>query len=164
MSNVSSIISKHNKKVLAGGQNLPPVCECENLQCPVEGKCNSSGVVYQASVRQNGETVDSYVGLTERKFINRYNEHLTNFESRNPKNSTKLSKKVWDLNDRQQNFEIKWEILKYVKPYQAGNRDCRLCLMEILIILFQSEKANLNSRHEMFNKCRQKNKFKLAKI
>ena len=91
--NVSSIISKHNKKVLAKGHNLPPVCECENFQCPVEGKCSSIGVVCQASVKQNGETIDSYVGLTEQKFISRYTEHITNFESRNPKNSTKLSKK-----------------------------------------------------------------------
>ena len=127
----------------------PPGCECEYAECPVEGKYASTGVVYQASVIQDGEVVDSYVGLTERKFINRYEEHHTNFRNRNPKNSTKLSKRIWKLQDEQQNYEIKWEILKNIKPYNAGKKECRLCLMEILIILFQPEKATLNSRTEI---------------
>ena len=113
---------------------------------------------------QDNETTDSYVGLTKRKFLSRFNEHYTNFETRNPKNSTKLHKKIWKLKDEQKNFEIKWEIVKKVKPYKAGNSECRLCLMEILIILFQPEKATLNSRTEIFNKCRHKNKFKLSKF
>ena len=113
---------------------------------------------------ENNTTTDSYVGLTERRFINRYNEHYTNFETRNPKNSTKLSKKIWKLKDEKKNFEIKWEILKRVKPYEAGNNECRLCLMEMYIILFQPEKATLNSRTEILNKCRHKNKYKLSKF
>ena len=113
---------------------------------------------------QNGEVVDTYVGLTERKFINRYEEHHTNFRNRNPKNSTKLSKRIWKLQNEQQNYEIKLEILKNVRPYSARKKECHLCLMEILIILFQPEKAKLNSRTEMFNKYRHVNKFKLSKF
>ena len=141
MGNISNIISQHNKKVIQGGQNQPARCQCENHQCPVGGNCTTEGVVYQATVTQNGTTSDTYIGLTERQFINRYRKHYTNFESRNAKNSTKLSKKIWKLQDQQKNYEINWEIIRKVKPYNAGNSECGFCLMWIYIILFQPEKA-----------------------
>ena len=164
MPNVKSIISQHNKKVLAGDQNEIPTCECSLPVCPVEGKCSVKGVVYQATVTYDGDKTDTYTGLTERKFIERHKEHLTNFETRNKKNSTKLSRKIWDLQDKNKVFEIKWQILQNSKPYNAGGKECRLCLEEIGIILFQPEKASLNSRTEIFNKCRHMNKFKLSKF
>ena len=110
MANVNRIIASHNKRVLVGGQNEPQECDCENQQCPVDGLCKSEGVVYQATVMENNATTDSFIGLTERRFINRYNEHYTNFKTRNPKNSTKLSKKILKLRDQKKIFEIKWEI------------------------------------------------------
>ena len=166
MGNLNSIIARHNKKVLSGEQNQPPDCQCEHNPCPVEGKCASQGVIYQATVKQTDgtTTTDSYIGLTERKFLDRYKEHYTNFESRHPKNCTKLSKTIWSLEDQQRTYEIKWKILQEVKPYKAGNSECCLCLMEIYFIIFQPEKASLNSRNEMLNKCRHKNKYKLSKF
>ena len=104
------------------------------------------------------------MGLTERKFIERHKEHIRNFEDRNPKTTTKLSKKVWKLEDQNKNFELKWEILKNAKTYSSGDQECRLCLAEMLVILLQPEKASLNSRSEIFNKCRHQNKFKLSKF
>ena len=84
MANVNSIIAMHNKNVLSGGQNQTPDCECENQQCPVDGKCASTGVIYQATVKQTDGTTDSYVGLTELPVLNRYKEHCINFENINP--------------------------------------------------------------------------------
>ena len=98
--NMGSAISRHNAKILRGGRNDPPPCECQPEECPVEEKCKSSGVVYQATLRYQGDKIDKYVGLTERPFISRYEEHEKNFENRNPKNSTTLSKKIWNLQDR----------------------------------------------------------------
>ena len=154
MSNVKSIISQHNKKVLSGGQSEIPRCECDLGVSPVENRCGIKGVVYQATVSYDGDKTDTYTGLTERKFIERHKEHLTNFETRNKKNSTKLSRKIWDLQDKNKIYEIKWKILQQSKPYYAGGKECRLCLEENGIILFQPEKASLNSRTEIFNKCR----------
>ena len=159
---MSRIISKHNSKVLRGVTSDPPECSCDQGYCPVEGKCGSTGIVYQATVDYDGK-VDSYVGLTERAFIARHTEHYRNFENRNPKNSTSLSRKIWDLEDRNKNFEIKWKILQNCKPYKPGSGECRLCLTEVYIILFQPEKATLNSKSEIMGKCRHTNKFKLCK-
>ena len=164
MANVGSIISQHNRKVLMGAENTPTVCNCENGECPVEGKCGLKGIIYQATLKYDGDKKDTYVGLTERKFIERHKEHLTNFENRHQKSTTKLSKKVWNLKEKNKNYELKWEILKKARPYNSGDQECRLCLAEMLIILFQPEKASLNSRSEIFNKCRHQNKFKLSKF
>ena len=119
--------------------------------------------MYQATVTYQGGENEKYVGLTARKFKARYQEHLTNFENRNPKNSTSLSKKNWYLRDRNINFELKWKILQNAKPYQAGSRMCQLCLSEIYFILFQPQEATLNDRSEVMGKCRHSNKFKLQK-
>ena len=118
--------------------------------------------MYQATVTCPSE-VQNYVGLTERKFANRHKEHYKNFENRNPKNSTSLSRKIWSLEDKNVTFEIKWKILQNCKPYKPGSAECRLCLSEIYIILFQPEEASLNSKSEIMGKCRHTNKFKLSK-
>ena len=157
------IISKHNSKVLKEASTEPPTCECDENECPVEGKCGSTGVVYQATVEQQGKS-DKYVGLTERSFKMRHTEHYRNFENRNPKNSTTLSRKIWELEDKNVNFEMKWKILQKCKPYKSGSGECRLCLAKIYIILFQPEEATLNSKNEFMGKCRHTNKFKLNKI
>ena len=128
----------------------------------MEGKCESKGVVYQATVSYQGKC-EKYVGLTERSFLARHTEHYRNFQNRNPKNSTVLSRKIWDLEDRNVNFEIKWKILQNIKPYKPGSGECRLCLTEIYIIIFQPSEATLNSKNEIMGKCRHTNKFKLSK-
>ena len=107
--------------------------------------------------------MEKYVGLTARSFIFRHTEHLRNFENREPKNSTSLSKKVWSLQDKNINFELKWKILQAAKPYHPGSRQCQLCLAEIYIILFQPQEATLNDKSEVMGKCRHSNKFKLSK-
>ena len=160
---MAAAISKHNSKILRGGRTDPPPCECEEENCPVEGNCKTSGVVYQATLSFQGDKVEKYVGLTERRFISRFKEHQRNFEDRNPKNSTTLSRKIWNLKDRGVNYEVKWKILQKSKPYLAGMKECRLCLTEIFFILFHPEEATLNSRSEIMNKCRHSNKFKLSK-
>ena len=162
LSNISRIISKHNGKILREDTPNRPTCLCDQGTCPVDGKCEASGVVYQATVDSNGE-VDKYVGLTERRFLSRHKEHYTNFENRNPKNSTTLSRKIWNLEDNNANFEIKWKILQQCKPYKPGSAECRLCLSEIYTIIFQPQEASLNSKSEIMGKCRHTNKFKLCK-
>ena len=105
-----------------------------------------------------------YVGLTGETFKDRFRKHKSNFRTRNRKNMTSLSEKVWELEDKSINFEIKWEILQRAKPYQPGREDCQLCLAEIHYILFKPQEADLNSRKEFMNKWRHKNKSKLCNI
>ena len=55
MENMGSIIKKHNKKILS---NTPAIsddgCNCRSKdQCPIENKCLSSALVYNAAVTTN---------------------------------------------------------------------------------------------------------------
>ena len=120
-------------------------------------------MIYQATVEFQGNKVEKYIGLTARKFKDRQKEHLTNFENRNPKNSTSLSRKIWNFKDQNINYELKWKILQNAKPYQPGRRHCQLCLTEIYFILFKPAEATLNDKSELMGKCRHSNKFKLCK-
>ena len=48
------------------------LCNCQkNMECPLEGQCMCTGVVYQASVTRNDTgNVEHYVGLTGGDFKN----------------------------------------------------------------------------------------------
>ena len=75
--NVQQIISKHNGKLLRTEENTDQ-CNCGPDNCPVEGKCQTTGVVYKATVTmptgQNPEF--KYIGLTEGTFKERYQKQL----------------------------------------------------------------------------------------
>ena len=111
MENVKNIISKHNSRILKEEERAPPQCDCEE-ECPVEGQCQQSGVVYQATLHLANDRVKKYVGLTETKFKDRHKEHIRSFEVQKSKNSTTLSKEVWKLNYRRLPFSITWKILR----------------------------------------------------
>ena len=130
----------------------------------MEGDCQAHGLVYKATVTTQENFTYKYVGLTERSFQERYRKHLSNFRTRNRKNKTTLSEKIWNLEDRGVDFEIKWEILQRAKPYHSGSEDCYLCLTEVYYILYLPQEADLNSRTEFMNKCRHTNKFKLCNL
>ena len=156
--NVEKIIAKHIRMLLKSDEN-PNQCNCGPELCPVNGECQTTGIVYKATLTTAQNEIFKYVGLSEGTFKDRYRQHQSNFRTRNKKNKTNLSEKVWDLEDRNVDFEIKWEILQRAIPYQAGSDDCQLCLAEIFDIIYHPEEANLNSRNEFINKCRHKNKF-----
>ena len=71
MENMGSIIRKHNKKILS---NTPAIsddgCNCRSKdQCPIENKCLSSALVYNATVTTNDSSPGkNYIGLTEGTF------------------------------------------------------------------------------------------------
>ena len=72
MDNMKSIISKHNMKVTNDNndddtKNLQQ-CNCRNKeQCPLDNKCLTSSVIYNAKVTtENGAKI--YIGLTEGTF------------------------------------------------------------------------------------------------
>ena len=51
MPNMAQMISRHNQKLLVPKETLDKECNCRNKNsCPLEGKCKTSGVVYQATV------------------------------------------------------------------------------------------------------------------
>ena len=164
MPNIGAVIRNKNNQVLKGEQNLPPPCNCIPGQCPVDGKCGTQGVIYQATVEtRNGEKF-KYVGLSGGSFITRFQKHSSSFRIHDPRNSTTLSKKVLELQRNHILFDITWKILQVASPYRVCSRQYSLCSLEIYYILYQPSEASLNSRQEIANKCRHQNKFKLSNI
>ena len=68
---------------------------------------------------------------------------------------------VWSLKEKKMGFRIDWKIEKKAHPYQIGSKDCNLCAWEKAFIAGADPKTTLNSRNEIFHKCREKTRFKL---
>ena len=111
---MKSIISSHNQHVLSNANAptlQPDTCNCrKKSDCPLEGKCLQTNVIYQATVTTETAT-ETYVGLAT-NFKERYRNHKTSFWHLKRKNETELSKYVWNLQNENKPFQIKWKILK----------------------------------------------------
>ena len=162
MCNTRKIISGHNKKHL-GGQNDPIPCKCTRYECPVEGKCESKGVIYQCEVKETlSGKIESYVGLTERTFKDRLTKHRKSFRDENYHRNS-LSKYIWQLKKAQKDFQVSWKLISSAKPYSPSSKMCELCLREIYFIMYYTKsKATLNKRNEFFGHCLHKSKYLLS--
>ena len=141
MPNAASIISSHNKAILTKHTNTKPTvcdtCSCRRrMSCPLDGKCLTEGVVYQATVkREDTGDIQTYVGITEGSFKSRYNNHTSTFRNPKRKHSTALSRYIWNLKNTNANFLLKWKIIKCCKAYSSRTRRCNLCLYEKFFII-----------------------------
>lgn len=163
MPNMKSIISSHNKHVLSNANAQTPqpdTCNCRKKpDCPLEGKCLQTNVIYQATVTTE-TTTETYVGLAT-NFKERYGNHKTSFRHSKRRNETELSKHVWNLQDAKKPFQIKWKILKKCKPYSNISKKCSLCLNEKFIIICKKELCSLNRRNELASSCPHRNRYVL---
>ena len=62
---------------------------------------------------------------------------------RTPPQST-LSSHVWDLKDKNENFEIKWKVIDRASEFNPVTRKCRPCIQEKYYIIFLPDGASLN--------------------
>ena len=151
MPNIKSIISSHNKAVLSNfyqsqTQTNDKECNCRKKdQCPLDGKCLTQNVVYQATITTQTSS-DSYVGLAT-NFKERYWNHAASFRHKSKMNETELSKHIWTLNDNNKPFTIKWRVLKQCKPYNSISNKCNLCLFEKDVIICKKNLFRLNKRN-----------------
>ena len=90
--------------------------------------------------------------------------HKTSFENPDKRNSTELSKYIWQLKKEKRRFSIKWTILKQTPSYRSGAKNCDLCLQEKLHILKGDKTKLLNKRCELFSKCRHRKRFLAGKF
>ncbi|GAB1601832.1 hypothetical protein Ahia01_000461700 [Argonauta hians] len=169
--NLASIIATHNKKILKGNTQLNNMrlCNCPNSSaCPVNQKCLTKNVVYKATLTAlNGPPITKmYTGSTMNELKFRIYQHLYSFRHEERRNTTKLSKLVWNLHDRGIGYEIKWNILDNAQPYRQGTFHkkpvCRLCLAEKYYILFQNS-TGINERTELVKKCSHISRFLMSK-
>ena len=165
MNNMESIIKKHNAKILNQKHDATDKkCNCRiKDKCPLGGKCLNKDIVYKASVKTDNN-LKIYFGLSEGEFKTRFNNHKMSFKNSNYAKSTELSKYIWNLKDRDQPFDIRWDIAAKSNSYKPGARRCNLCLME-KVLISEGKKSNmLNKRSELVAMCRHKNKFLLKSI
>ena len=163
--NIKATIQTHNAKILNSNNENFPVqkkCNCQKQKkdkCPLNGNCQDQvDVVYHAKLMEGGNK--EYVGSAT-NFKKRYYNHIDSFKNINKKNSTSLSTYVWE-NGLGPEPKIQWSILSKATAYKKGNRQCDLCLTEILHITNNINNPNcLNKRSEITSKCRHREKHLL---
>jgi len=166
--NIKTIIDKHNKSVLDKPIiDKDKTCNCRvPEQCPVNGKCMTEQLIYQAAVttESNNSPPQTYIGLTETSFKTRYNNHTSSFRHSNKRNSTELSKYIWHLKDQDIDFSINWRIMSTAKSFNTNTKRCNLCLLEKFYIVYKPNSATLNNRNELVTMCRHARKHLLGHI
>lgn len=166
MSNVKSIITKHNAHIARKNkaQDKGTVnCSCsKNATCPLQKQCMTKDIVYKATVTtSNPNTIMNYIGMTSTTFKERLANHNYTFEHKEHSNKTELSKYIWTLKDNKKDFNINWQILKRAISYTGGSKRCNLCLEEKFCILKENQNCLLNKRMEIISTCRHRKKFRV---
>ena len=140
------------------------MCNCRNKDlCPLDGNCLQERIVYKATVKTS-TSVNSYIGSCETTFKTRFNNHKQSFRNIKHRYDTALSKLIWKLKENNLDYNLAWEIIKSVPKNFCKGKICNLCLAEKVIIIKEDPATTLNTRGEILNKCRHRNKFKLKRI
>ena len=138
-------------------------CNCRaNNNCPLDGKCLLSNIVYSAEVLiGNNQHGDKYFGICETEFKTRLGNHENSFKNRHKEEDTELSKYIRNLKDKNiTNYRIKWSIVKQTSSYNSVTNSCNLCLLEKLVICNFRDKDRLINKHmDLVSKCRHENEF-----
>ena len=74
----------------------------------MKGDCLANNIVYKAIV--STDDCQEYIGSTEPPFKQRYYNHTTTFRHEHRQNTMELSKNVWQLKRRHEEFNIDWVI------------------------------------------------------
>ena len=168
MPNMKSIIDAKNKKLTMPKttNNNEKTCNCRQKDsCPLAGKCRSSNLIYQASVKnKTNQSTETYIGLCSTEFKSRYTNHKASFNHRNKQNQTELSKHVWGLKDSAIEYDISWKIISQAQPYSNKTKRCNLCILEKFYIICKPQMCTLNKRQELSSHCRHAKSYLLGHI
>ena len=95
MSNVKSIINKHNKAILdLPTNNSERTCNCINGETyPFQQKCLTNNIMYKATIKSNQDNYHYkiYYGITQTKFKQRYANRIKSFRHEKHQSETELS-------------------------------------------------------------------------
>ena len=162
------MISGHNNKVSKTTPSVPiqKLCNCQRKnKSPLDGKCLSENVIYQASVQQiNTNVEENYVGLTADPFKLRYWNHKKSFKHKIYSTVSTLIANIWKLKSENIDHNIQWKIIDRGKSFSPINNICQLSTKEKFHILFHPEYSTLNNRNELGSNCRHKMKLLLKNI
>ena len=102
-----------------------------------------------------------YIEVRETRFKERFGNHWQDFKNSKYRNSTELSKFVWELKDAYISPVIEWSIITKVFSKIQLNF-YKLCLSEKFYITKSLTDPNLpNNKSELVNTCRHKSKLLL---
>ena len=169
MSNIKQTISSHNKAMInksePNGEDQEN-CNCRRkAACPLNNKCNTSSVVYQATVtREDNNTQETYIGLTVNSFKCRYTVHTNTFKDPTNRNKTTLSQHIWKLKDNKIPYAIKWKIVARGRAYSSASKKCHLCIKEKYFIICKPDMSTLNKRNELASECRHRKRHLLSQL
>jgi hypothetical protein len=122
--------------------------------------CLAKSVIYQATVKASDKRpTQTHVGQTENEFKTRYTNHKASFNNYAKRNSTELSKYIWNLKNNNISYSIRWKILKRAKSYSNASKRCNLCIREKYFIICKPDIATLNRRNELVSTCGHANKY-----
>ena len=96
-----------------------------------------------------------------RKAKSRLSTHKTSFNDQSYRNSSELSKYIWEKKEKSQEYQLQWNIIDESQPYKNGSKRCNLCILEKLHIINADENYLINKRSELVSKYRHENKFYL---
>ena len=163
MGNISSIISSQNKNALNPISNTEYGCNCRSKEsCPLQIKCLTPKIVYRADVKNlTNDEKKFYLGVTETTFKERFGNHTRDFKYSKYRNSTELSKYIWELKDANISPEIEGNIVTEALSKTQLNF-CKLCLSEKFYIIKSLNDPNLpNKKSEFVTTCRHQRKLLL---
>ena len=101
MGNMTSIISSHNRTILNPHVSVEYWCNCKSRnECPLQNKCLTPKVVYHANIENDINDENKFcVGISETSFKERFRNHKKELNYVKCRNSTELSKYIWQLKD-----------------------------------------------------------------
>ena len=124
---MASLIATHNRSILNPNDQVYG-CNCEvRNDCPLQHKCLTPGIVYQATFTNNKDGVEKICyGLCETAFKESYWNQASSFRHEKNRYETELFHYIWALNKDKIAPSIKWKRLRIVcgKPTISY---CRLC-------------------------------------
>ena len=112
----------------------------------------TNNIIYKATVTTNNTNdTKHYIGMTATTFKERYANHTSSFRHKKDSNKTELSKHIWKLKENNQDYTIKWSILKHAISYTGGSKRCNLCLEEKFCILKDINKDTYSIKEAKFS-------------
>ena len=163
--NIKSIITSHNNKLInpveRGNDRM---CNCIGFQCPVNGECLKSDLVYSCKVESANE-VREYIGSTKNSFKVRWNAHNSDARYISKRTKTTLADYIWSLKEKNIVYSQSWKVELSTKVYCPEIGVCGTCLSEKYWLLKNHKVRKLvNKRTEILNKCRHRAPFLLASV
>ena len=163
--NMAQIISGKNQKIIGKNDDVK-TCSCpknKKAYCPLDQKCISENIIYQATVSEPNKEIQTYIGQTSCTFKARLAVHKQTFKDQNKNGQTALSNYIHSRKNKGFEPKVTWKLIDRGKNFTPVTGVCQLCVKEAFYILFRPELAKLNSRSEIFSACFHKKPALLVK-